>query len=151
MAVILLTSFIFAQIIIVVVLGNMSFQATGFWVAFFMQQVQNLRTLDIAVRLLPMAIAGLLWNVLAGQILHRVNNTLIMILGAASYVGAALLFSFMRADSNYWAFVFPALVLNVAGADLQFNVANVGRSPSLSPTSPSDVSLHRIPNRLALF
>ncbi|KAI0395922.1 MFS general substrate transporter [Xylariaceae sp. FL0594] len=115
----------FSLIIVVVVLGNMSFQATGFWVAFFMQQVQKLRTLDVAVRLLPMAIAGLLWNVLAGQILHRVNNTLIMILGAASYVGAALLFSFMRADSNYWAFIFPALVLNVAGADLQFNVANM--------------------------
>ncbi|KAI3332128.1 MFS general substrate transporter [Xylariaceae sp. AK1471] len=115
----------FSLIIIVVLLGNMSFQATGFWVAFFMQQVQHLSTLNVAVRLLPMAIAGLLWNVLAGRILHRVNNTLIMIFGAVSYVGAALLFSFMRADSNYWALIFPALVLNVAGADLQFNVANM--------------------------
>lgn len=103
----------------------MSFQATGFWIAFFMQQVQRLTTLNVAVRLLPMAIAGLLWNVLAARILHRVNNTHIMIFGAISYLAAALLFSFMRADSNYWAFVFPALVLNVAGADLQFNVANV--------------------------
>jgi predicted MFS family arabinose efflux permease len=111
----------------------MSFQATGFWVAFFMQQVQHLSTLNVAVRLLPMAIAGLLWNILAGRILHRVNNTLIMIFGALSYVAAALLFSFMRADSNYWAFVFPALVLNVAGADLQFNVANVSISISLFP------------------
>ncbi|KAI1755586.1 MFS general substrate transporter [Xylaria castorea] len=115
----------FSLIIIVVVLGNMSFQATGFWIAFFMQQVQRLSTLNVAVRLLPMAIAGLLWNILAGRILHRVNNTLIMIFGAVSYLGAAILFSFMRADSNYWAFVFPALVLNVAGADLQFNVANM--------------------------
>ncbi|KAI0489893.1 major facilitator superfamily domain-containing protein [Xylaria cf. heliscus] len=115
----------FSLIIIVVVLGNMSFQATGFWVAFFMQQVQRLSTLNVAVRLLPMAIAGLLWNVLAGRILHKVNNTLIMVFGAVSYLAAALLFSFMRADSNYWAFIFPALVLNVAGADLQFNVANM--------------------------
>ncbi|KAI8956260.1 major facilitator superfamily domain-containing protein [Xylaria longipes] len=115
----------FSLIIIVVVLGNMSFQATGFWVAFFMQQVQRLSTLNVAVRLLPMAVAGLLWNVLAGRILHKVNNTLIMIFGAVSYLAAALLFSFMRADSNYWAFIFPALVLNVAGADLQFNVANM--------------------------
>ncbi|KAI1816503.1 MFS general substrate transporter [Poronia punctata] len=115
----------FSLIIIAVVLGNMSFQGTSFWIAYFMQQMQNLRTLDVAVRLLPMAIAGLLWNILAGRILHRVNNTLIMVCGAASYLGAALLFSFMRADSNYWAFIFPALVLNVAGADLQFNVANM--------------------------
>ncbi|KAI0457522.1 MFS general substrate transporter [Xylaria acuta] len=115
----------FSLIIVAVVLGNMSFQATGFWIAFFMQQVQRLSTLNVAVRLLPMAIAGLLWNVIAGRILHRVNNTLIMIFGAVSYLAAALLFSFMRADSNYWAFIFPALVLNVAGADLQFNVANM--------------------------
>ncbi|KAI0206484.1 major facilitator superfamily domain-containing protein [Astrocystis sublimbata] len=115
----------FRLIIIVIVLGNMSFQATGFWIAFFMQQVQQLSTLNVAVRLLPMAIAGLLWNVLAGQILHRVNNTLLMVFGAVSYLGATILFSFMSADSSYWAFVFPALVLNVAGADLQFNVANM--------------------------
>ncbi|KAI0915027.1 MFS general substrate transporter [Ustulina deusta] len=115
----------FSLIIIVVLLGNMSFQATGFWIAFFMQQVQKLSTLNVAVRLLPMAIAGLAWNVLAGRILHKVNNTLLMIFGSVSYLAAALLFSFMEADSNYWAFIFPALVLNVAGADLQFNVANM--------------------------
>ncbi|KAJ3560752.1 hypothetical protein NPX13_g9199 [Xylaria arbuscula] len=115
----------FSLIIVVVLLGNMSFQATGFWLAFFMQQVQRLSTLNVAVRLLPMAIAGLLWNILAGRILHKVNNTYLMIFGAISYLAAALLFSFMKADSNYWAFVFPALVLNVAGADLQFNVANM--------------------------
>ncbi|KAI1738779.1 major facilitator superfamily domain-containing protein [Xylaria scruposa] len=115
----------FSLIIVVVVLGNMSFQATGFWIAFFMQQVQRLSTLNVAVRLLPMAIAGLLWNILAGRILHKVNNTFLMVFGAVSYLGAALLFSLMRADSNYWAFIFPALVLNVAGADLQFNVANM--------------------------
>ncbi|TGJ82330.1 hypothetical protein E0Z10_g6426 [Xylaria hypoxylon] len=115
----------FSLIIIVVLFGNMSFQATGFWIAFFMQQVQKLSTLNVAVRLLPMAIAGLLWNILAARILHRVNNTFLMVFGAVSYLAAALLFSFMSADSNYWAFIFPALVLNVAGADLQFNVANM--------------------------
>ncbi|GAW18897.1 hypothetical protein ANO14919_083800 [Xylariales sp. No.14919] len=115
----------FSLIIIVVLLGNMSFQATGFWIAYFMQQVKKLSTLNVAVHLLPMAIAGLLWNILAARILHRVNNTALMVFGAVSYLVAALLFSFMRANSNYWAFIFPALVLNVAGADLQFNVANM--------------------------
>ncbi|KAI0398840.1 major facilitator superfamily domain-containing protein [Xylaria palmicola] len=115
----------FSLIIVAVILGNMSFQATGFWVAFFMQQVQRLSTINVAVRLLPMAIAGVLWNILAARILHKVNNTLLMVFGAVSYLAAALLFSFTGADSSYWAFIFPALVLNVAGADLQFNVANM--------------------------
>ncbi len=75
--------------------------------------------------MLPMAIAGLIWNIIAGRILHRVNNTAIMIFGSVCYVAASLLISFMGPDSNYWAFIFPAFVLNVAGADFQFNVANV--------------------------
>ncbi|KAI5919851.1 major facilitator superfamily domain-containing protein [Camillea tinctor] len=115
----------FSLIILVVLLGMMSFTSSGFWVAFFMQQLQQLSTLMVAVHLLPMAIGGLFWNVVAARILHVVNNTAIMIFGAACYVGASLLFSFMGPESNYWAFIFPALILNVAGADLQFNVANM--------------------------
>ncbi|KAL7627678.1 hypothetical protein AAE478_001872 [Parahypoxylon ruwenzoriense] len=115
----------FSLIIAVVLLGTMSFTASGFWVAFFLQEIQRLSTLMVAVHLLPMAVAGLLWNVIAGRILHRVNNTAIMVLGAACYLGASLLFSFIRPESNYWALMFPALILNVAGADFQFNVANM--------------------------
>lgn len=103
----------------------MSFTSSGFWTAFFLQQIKQYSTLMVAVHLLPMAIAGLIWNIIAGRILHRVNNTAIMVFGAVCYLGASLLFSFMKPESNYWAFMFPALILNVAGADLQFNVANV--------------------------
>jgi nitrate/nitrite transporter NarK len=81
--------------------------------------------LTVAVHLLPMAIAGLLWNVIAGHILHAVNNTAIMVFGAVCYLAASLLFSFTNPDRGYWAFIFVALILNVAGADLQYNVANV--------------------------
>ena len=104
----------------------MGFTASGFWVAFYMQEIQKLPTLMVAVHLLPMAVAGLIWNIIAGRILHLVNNTAIMFAGSVCYLGAGLLFSFMKADSTYWAFIFPALILNVAGADFQFNVANVG-------------------------
>lgn len=61
-----------------------------------------------------------------GFILHKVNNTIIMAIGAIAYLAGSLLLSFLKEDSNYWAFIFPALVLNVVGADFQFNVANVG-------------------------
>ncbi|KAI1377684.1 MFS general substrate transporter [Hypoxylon crocopeplum] len=115
----------FSLIIAVVLLGTMSFTCSGFWTAFFLQEIQQFSTLMVAVHLLPMAIAGLIWNIIAGHILHRVNNTFIMVFGAACYLGASLLFSFMKPESNYWAFMFPALILNVAGADFQFNVANM--------------------------
>ncbi|KAI1102282.1 MFS general substrate transporter [Jackrogersella minutella] len=115
----------FSLIIGVVLLGTMSFTSSGFWTAFFLQEIKEYSTLMVAVHLLPMAIAGLIWNIVAGRILHRVNNTLIMVIGAVCYLGASLLFSFIQPGSSYWAFMFPALILNVAGADLQFNVANM--------------------------
>ncbi|KAI1142396.1 MFS general substrate transporter [Hypoxylon sp. FL0543] len=115
----------FSLIIAVVLLGTMSFTSSGFWTAFFLQEIKQYSTLMVAVHLLPMAIAGLIWNIVAGRILHRVNNTAIMVFGAVCYLGASLLFSFMKPESNYWAFMFPALILNVAGADFQFNVANM--------------------------
>lgn len=59
-----------------------------------------------------------------------------MAAGALSYFAASLLLSLMGSDSNYWAFMFPALVLNVVGADFQFNVANV------SCEYPSDSNQH---------
>ncbi|KAI0171796.1 MFS general substrate transporter [Hypoxylon sp. FL1284] len=115
----------FSLIIAVIVLGTMGFTASGFWVAFFLQEIKQYSTLMVAVHLLPMAIAGVTWNVIAGHILHRVNNTVIMICASVCYLAANLLFSFMKPDTNYWAMMFPALILNVAGADFQFNVANM--------------------------
>lgn len=109
----------------VTVLGFMAFQAAAFYLAYFMQEIRQWTAIIIAVHLLPQALAGLLWNVIIGNILHRVNNTILMAAGALSYFAACLLLSLMSADSNYWAFMFPSLVLNVVGADFQFNVANV--------------------------
>jgi len=124
----------------------MSFTSASFWLAFFMQEVQRLPPLTVALHLLPQAIAGLLWNVVAGSILHRVNNTVIMAVGAVCYLSANLLLSLMKADSVYWAFAFPALILNVVGADFQFNVANV--SQSVAPLSPSFLVVVFLPGPL---
>lgn len=110
----------------------MSFQASSFYLAFFMQEIRGYDPLSVAVHLLPQAIAGLLWNVLIGYTLHKVNNTLIIAVGSLSYLAANILLSLMRADSSYWAFMFPALILNVVGADFQTNVSNVSYLPLFS-------------------
>ena len=103
----------------------MGFLSANFWLALLMQEVRGLGALNVAVQLLPQVIAGIIWNIVAANILHRVNNTVIMAFGAVAYLGADLLLSFQGAHCKYWAFVFPALVMNVIGADFQFNVTNV--------------------------
>lgn len=112
----------------------MAFSSSQFWLSFYMQEFLGLSPLGVAVQLLPMAIAGIIWNIVAGNVLHRINNTLLLAVGAASYIGASVLLSLMRPNSYYWAIVFPALVLYVCGADIQFNVANV--RPSTEESSP---------------
>ncbi|KAK1836377.1 major facilitator superfamily domain-containing protein [Podospora conica] len=115
----------FTLIILSCVPGYMGFLSSNFWLAFFMQELQGLPPLTVAVRLVPQAVAGLVYNVIAGSVLHRVNNTLLLVIGSLSYIGSSVLLAIMKPDSPYWAFVFPSLILSVVGADFQFNVANM--------------------------
>jgi hypothetical protein len=91
----------------------MGFISVQFWLSLLMQELQGLSPLDVAVHLLPQAIAGLIWNVIAGSTLHRINNTLLLALAIVSYIVSNVLYSIMRPDSLYWAFIFPALILSV--------------------------------------
>jgi predicted MFS family arabinose efflux permease len=128
----------FSLVMIIVNLGIMAFTGSIFWVSFFMQDLQKLSTITVAVHLLPMAVGGLIFNIIAAKILHKVNNTLLMAIGALAYLGASLLLSFMKVDSLFWAFMFPALVLHVAGADLQFCAGNVSLAMPVCPASSTD-------------
>lgn len=111
-----------------------------------MQRVQGHSPLSVAVRLLPEAIAGLLVNIVAGLTLHNINNKLIMGVGTLAYTISSILLSLMSAESSYWAFIFPSIILSVIGADMQFNVANV--SLTFSAHSPNYSALLSSPHRL---
>ncbi|KAJ5101545.1 hypothetical protein NUU61_003767 [Penicillium alfredii] len=106
-------------------LGFMGFSAVTFFLALYLQKVEHRSALEITVRLLPMVVSGVLVNVVCGLVLHRVSNKLLTGIGALAYTASYLILSFMDEDAVYWAFIFPALVLVVVGADIQFNVTNV--------------------------
>lgn len=110
------------------VLGFMGFSAMTFYIALYMQELKGLSALEITLRLLPMVISGVLVNVVCGLILHRVSNKLLTAIGAAAYFASFLILSFMKEETIYWAFIFPAIVLVVVGADIQFNVTNVSEA-----------------------
>src|ERR1700760_4205032 len=48
-----------------------------------------------------------------------------MLIGAVSYTVSFLLFALNKTSYGYWPMIFPALILTVVGADLEFNVTNV--------------------------
>lgn len=106
----------------------MGFAGLAFWLTLYFQEVKQIAPLGVAVRMLPMAIVGILVNVVAGFIMHVVSNKLLMTIGALSFCGCFALLSAMPSDGFYWAYIFPALCLAVIGADFQFTVVNVSRN-----------------------
>ncbi|CZR60320.1 related to transporter (major facilitator superfamily) [Phialocephala subalpina] len=127
----------FSLINIIVLLGFMSFSTSAFWLSLYMQDVLRFSALQVAIHLLPQAIGGILVNIVAGLVLHRVDNKLLTGIGALSYLGSVLLLANIKEGSSYWAFIFPSLILSVIGADLQFNVANMYVMSSLPPHQQS--------------
>ncbi|KAL9107524.1 MAG: hypothetical protein Q9227_007626 [Pyrenula ochraceoflavens] len=124
----------FSLLVTTLCLGFLSFSTTTFWLSLFLQSGLHLSPLHVAVRLLPMAIGGILVNVAAAFLMHRISNKLLMLVGALAYVACFALLSAMpdpsshhhRANTDwYWPFVFPALLLAVVGADLEFTVTNM--------------------------
>jgi hypothetical protein len=109
--------------------GFLGFPVLSFWLALYFQTELGYSALTTGVHMLPMVVVGLLANLIAALIQHKVSNKLLMGLGAWAYVVAFVLAAVQRYGDSYWAFSFPALCLCVVGADFQFIVANVGYTP----------------------
>ena len=105
--------------------GFVGFPVVTFWLALYFQRVLELNALLTGVHMLPMAICGILTNLVGALIQHKVSNKLLMGIGALGYVASFVLAAAQRYGDSYWAFSFLTLCLCVVGADLQFIVANV--------------------------
>ncbi|KAF2861163.1 major facilitator superfamily transporter [Piedraia hortae CBS 480.64] len=121
----------------ILMMGFMAFTPASFFIALYFQDVLHMSALQVAVHLLPMAIMGLLVNIVAGLILHKVSNKLIMLASTVCYCVAFLLLAVNRKSSSYWTFAFPSFCLVVIGADLQFNVANMYVMSAMPPSQQS--------------
>ncbi|KAJ5183963.1 hypothetical protein N7492_001579 [Penicillium capsulatum] len=118
-------------------LGFMGFSSVTFYLSLYLQELKHLSALEITAQLLPMVVSGVLVNVVCALILHKVSNKLLTGIGALAYTASFLILSFMKQETIYWAFIFPALLLVVVGADIQFNVTNMYVMSSLPPSQQS--------------
>lgn len=115
----------FCFVILTLLLGFMAFPVASFFMSLYFQDVWHFSSLETAVHLLPMVVCGILVNIFAGMVLHKISNKKLMIFGAFAYFVAFLLLSFNQESSTYWSFCFVALCIAVVGADIEFNVANM--------------------------
>ncbi|KAF2168005.1 hypothetical protein M409DRAFT_53340 [Zasmidium cellare ATCC 36951] len=127
----------FTLVLSILSLGFVAFTPASFFVSLYFQDVWHMSAIMVAVHLLPMAINGIIVNIFAGWALHRISNKLLMYIGSGAYAIAMLLFALNTIHDSYWAFCFPAFLLLVVGADLEFNVANMYVMSSMPPSQQS--------------
>ncbi|OTB09935.1 hypothetical protein K445DRAFT_71242, partial [Daldinia sp. EC12] len=112
-------------VIICTVAAAMSFYSQLFWVSLFMQDLEGLKPFDVAVRLLPQALVGLVLSPLVGLIMHKVPGTALLAVAATSLVVSNVLLIFLRQGSNYLIWIFPAIMLSTIGMDWIMNVGSL--------------------------
>ncbi|KAI1484762.1 major facilitator superfamily domain-containing protein [Biscogniauxia mediterranea] len=112
-------------VIICALCASMAFYSQLFWVSMFMQQLENLKPLDVAVRLLPQALMGLLFSPLVGLIMHKIPGTVLLAIAASSLVLSNVLLVFLRQGNNYLAWIFPSIMLSTVGLDWTMNVGSL--------------------------
>ncbi|KAF2797462.1 major facilitator superfamily MFS-1 [Melanomma pulvis-pyrius CBS 109.77] len=115
----------FSLLLFILACGFIGFSVLTFWLALYFQLELGYSALMTGVHMLPMVVVGLLVNLVAALILHKVSNKLLMGIGALAYICSFVLAAVQRYGDSYWAFSFLALCLCVIGADFQFNVANM--------------------------
>ncbi|KAI1629683.1 MFS transporter [Exophiala viscosa] len=115
----------FSLVVSVLCLGFYGFIGNTFWLTLMWQRIYHRSPLMIAVHLLPAGIGGILVNLIAAIIMHRVSNRLIMIVAAFSGAVSTALLSATSTSISYWALTFPSLLLAVLSQDLEFTVTNM--------------------------
>ncbi|OTB08967.1 hypothetical protein M426DRAFT_260280 [Hypoxylon sp. CI-4A] len=114
-----------SEVIISTLGAAMSFYSQLFWVSLFMQELEGLKPFDVAVRLLPQALMGLILSPLVGLIMHRVPGTALLAVASTALVASNVLLIFMRQGGNYLAWIFPSIMLSTIGMDWTMNVGSL--------------------------
>ncbi|KAI0417132.1 major facilitator superfamily domain-containing protein [Xylaria grammica] len=139
-------------LIVVCTLGaSMAFYSQLFWVSMFMQQLGNLNSFEVAVRLLPQALVGLLLSPLVGLFMHAIPGTTLLAFATLALFLSNIFLVFLRHNSHYLLWIIPSLVLSTIGMDWVMNVGSLHILSSLPPEHHSiGASLLQMTSRLGV-
>lgn len=98
-------------------------QACSYFLTLQLQSHGN-SPLRTAVLFLPVGLAALVANSVAGRLVPVLGARLMFVLGWALCIAGVVLFSFVAPDANYWRFAFPGMVLYIAGLGVVYITAN---------------------------
>ncbi|KND89171.1 Puromycin resistance protein pur8 [Tolypocladium ophioglossoides CBS 100239] len=98
-------------------------QACSYFLTLQLQSYGN-SPLRTALLFLPVGVAALLANSVAGRLVPVLGARAMFILGWALCIPGVVLFSFITPASSYWRFTFPGMVLYIVGLSAVYITAN---------------------------
>lgn len=115
----------FTAICITVFLCWAQFNAFGYFVTLFIQDIQHVSALQTSLRFLPLVIVGFGTNMIAGYLMDKVSASVLVRITSLLSAAAPLLFATASPSWTYWAAAFPALCLSPIACDVLFNVSSL--------------------------
>jgi MFS family permease len=116
---------IFTSVCVDVFLLWGAFNAMEALLTFFFQDVQLLSATATSLRFLPVAVMGILLNLVVGSLIHRVRADWAISLSCLISCISPILTATMKPTSPYWEFVFPAITLSAIGVDVLFTASQL--------------------------
>ncbi|QRW17932.1 Serine carboxypeptidase S28 [Rhizoctonia solani] len=110
----------FAAVQLIVFFDWACFTTWLFFVTLYYQEYKGISPVGTTVRVLPMAVSGLLCNLVVALVVGRISGTALIAFGCFFTALASLLFALIVPSASYWAFGFPAAAVVVFGADFMF-------------------------------
>lgn len=91
----------------------------------YFRDVMGVEPLQLVAWYTPMAIGGVCLAITEGLLLAIVSGRILLIISGCGSLGAMLLLALVPVGGNYWAYIFPAMILGTMGIDLSVTLVMV--------------------------
>ncbi|KIW52139.1 hypothetical protein PV05_07804 [Exophiala xenobiotica] len=88
----------------------------------YFQNIMGATPLQVVAWFTPVAVGGIVLNILEGYILHLVSGHFLLIVAGAAAVGSPMLLAFVPEGGSYWAWIFPSCIFTTMSIDLSYTV-----------------------------
>jgi predicted MFS family arabinose efflux permease len=102
-----------------------SFNALEQLLSFYFQYVQLLSPMQASIRFLAEPVSGIVGNVAAGLLVHRVRGDVLVLTTTALSLVSPTIMALASPTTSYWKAAFPAILCLPAAADMLFTVSNL--------------------------
>ncbi|TID26565.1 Major facilitator superfamily domain [Venturia nashicola] len=111
------------------------FNAFQYTCTLFFQEVQHISALQTSIRFLPMAVTGVLTNVVAGLLVAKVNVNILVGVSAVITTIAPILMAIASPQWTFWAATFFAITLSPITSDVLWTVSSLVICRAFPPES----------------